>query len=355
LLPPLGRLTLGARRIPKLPAGMTSGRSAALEVTLLALIAAVVVSHQLTPITLFLTLAIFVVTGYTRYRRLWLMVGLLFLGWFSYGAADFWSGHLRSIFADFGQVTANLDSAVTSRVVGDATYQLMQNVRLGWALVYGLLALAGLWSIRRRPHALLVALLAASTGSLVAMQSYGGEVVLRVFVFAAPLLAPLAALALRRLTRRGVVTGVALSVVLVLYATLGTTTRGVNVAFERITQDDVAAAGVLWAHMRAGDKVAYLYPTGAYTAARVDEFAAEPLSGGTCQVPPLQCAVDRTPQFVLLSRSQDAAMRLLEGATPGSSTRLAEELVRRGLYRYLYQGPDSVLLVRDPPAAVPVD
>ena len=350
-----GRLVLGARRIPELPPGMTSGRSAALEATLLFLAAAIVVSHQLTPITLFLTLAIFVVTGYTRYRRLWLVIALLFLGWFSYGAADFWSGHLRSIFADFGRVSANLDSAVTSRVVGDPTYQVMQNVRLGWALAYGLLALAGLWAIRRRPHALLVALLAASTGSLVVMQSYGGEVVLRVFLFAAPLLAPLAALALRGLTRRGVVTGVAMGVVLLLYGTLGTATRGVNVAFERIPQDDVAAARILWAHMRAGDTVGYLYPTGAYLAARVDQFDGEPLSEGTCLVPPLQCAEDRTPQFILLSRSQDAAMQLLEGAPPGSATKLAEDLVRQGLYRYLYQGPDSVLLVREAQPAVLLD
>jgi hypothetical protein len=344
-LAPLVRVLAVTRRVPGLPAGLTPRRSVALEATLLGIAAAIVVSHQLTPVTLVLTLLICAVTGYTRYRRLWLLVSLLFLGWFSYAATDFWAGHLKSVLADFGRVGANLDSAVTERVVGDPTYQLMQNMRLGWALVYVMLAMVGLWHVRRRPHALVVALLAGSTGSLVAMQSYGGEVVLRVFVFAAPLLAPLAALALRRFTRRGAVAGVALTGLIAGYAMVGTATRGVNVSFERVTRDDVIAARVLWKDMREGDTVGYVYPTGAYNADRVDDWAPEPLDETECEVPALQCAQEKTPRFILVSRSQDAAEQLIHGDQPGESTTLAGELVRIGLYRYLYRGQDAAVLI----------
>lgn len=344
---PVKRLLQATRRVPQLPHDMTSRRSLALEATLLLISAAIVVSHQLTPVTLVLTLLVFVVTGYTRYRRLWLLVFLLFLGWFSYAATDFWAGHLRSILRDFGRLGANLDSAVSSRVVGDPTYQLMQNLRLWWALAYVLLALIGLWHIRRRPDALLVALLTASTGSLVAMQSYGGEVVLRVFVFAAPLLAPLAAVALRGFTRRGVATGIALAGLLAGYAMLGTATRGVNVSFERITQDDITAARVLWENLREGDTVGYVYPTGAHNADRVDEWSPVPLDETECGVPTLQCAVEKTPRFILVSRSQDAAERLVHGDQSGESTALASDLVGMGLYRYIYQGSDAAVLIRN--------
>jgi hypothetical protein len=306
--------------------------------------AAIVVSHQLTPVTLGITTLLFVVTGYTRYRRLWLIVSLLFLGWFSYGATDYWSGHLSTVFGDVGRLTANLNSGVLSRVTGNPTYQMMQNVRVGWSLLYLLLALIGLWSIRRRPDALLLGLLVASTGSLVALQSYGGEVVLRVFVYASPLLAPLAALVFRRLVaRRDMFLAPVLTVVIALAALLGTATRGVNVAFERVTPDDVAAAHVLWSHIHRGDTLGYVYPSGAYSAGDFGRWNRIDL-GEQCSVPLLQCVIDRTPTFLLLSRSQDAALQLLSSARPGSVTGLADRLVARGLYKVLYQGGDAEVL-----------
>lgn len=333
------------RRRPGLPPGTTSMQSLGREAALMLIAAAIVVSHQLTPITLVMGLLLFALTGYTRHRRLWLVVSLLFLAWFSYGATDFWSGHLSTVFGDLGKLTSNLNSAVGSRVVGDPTYRAMQNVRVGWSLFYGVLALVGLWSIRRRPDALLLALIAASAGGLVLVQSYGGEVVLRSFLFAGPILAPLAALALRALTARAaLVKAVALTVVLAAFGLLGTLTRGVNVSFERVTHDDVAAAQVLWDRLHRGDSIGYLAPAGAYAANRVGEFEAVLLDPAYCGVPALQCAVNRTPRFILVSRTQDAEEQLVAGQPPGSATALADSLVRGGLYTVIYRGPDAQVL-----------
>jgi hypothetical protein len=340
----VARVASAWRRMPPPPAGTTRGQALAVEAALVVLGAAIVASHQLTPVALMITTLLFVVTGYTRYRRLWLIVSLLFLGWFSYAATDFWSGHLSTVFGDLGRLGANFNSGVASRVTGNPTYQLMQNVRLGWSLLYLLLALIGFWSIRRRPDALLLGLLVASTGSLVALQSYGGEVVLRVFVYAGPLLAPLAALALRRLvTRRNMFLAPVLTVVIALAALLGTATRGVNVAFERVTPDDVAAAHVVWAHVRPGDTLGYVYPSGAYSGGSFGRWTGLDL-GEQCTGPLLQCAIDRAPTFLLLSRSQDAALQLLASARPGSVTGLAGPLVARGLYKVLYNGEDAEVL-----------
>jgi hypothetical protein len=344
---PRARVFGAWRRTPGLPAGMTRGESLALEAAILVLSAAIVVAHQLTPVTMVITLLLFVLTGRTRYRRLWLAVALLFLAWFSYAATDFWSGHLTTVFGDLGKLGSNLNSGVVSRVAGNPTYQLMQNVRIAWSVAYLLLALAGLWRIRRRADALLIGLLVASTGSLVLMQSYGGEVVFRVFVYASPLLAPLAAVALRGLlVRPNAVRVVALTVVIAVAALIGTAARGVNVSFERVTADDLAAARVLWAHSHPGDTIGYLSPAGAYAANDVGENTPVSLAQADCGSAPLQCAVTQAPTFILLSRSQDAAEQLIESAPPGTTTRLASELVSRGLYTVLYHGPDAEVLMR---------
>jgi hypothetical protein len=333
------------RRRPGLPPGTTSGESLAREALLLLIGAAVVVGHQLTPITLIMSLFVLVLTGYTRYRRLWLALALLFVAWFSYGATDFWIGHLGTVFGDLGKLGANFDSAVASRVSGDPTYELMQKVRLGWSTLYAVLALVGLWTIRRRPDALLIAMLVGCAGGLVMMQSYGGEVVLRSFLFAAPLFAPLAALALRGLTtRRSVAAVVVLAVVLTGYGLMGTATRGVNVAFERITPDDVAASKVLMQHLRPGDGVGYVAPTGAYGSGRVDERVQVPFDPEFCSGPALECALAQQPRFIVVGRTQDAQIQLVTGAAPGSTTAMADELLRRGLYTVLYRGPDTEIL-----------
>jgi hypothetical protein len=334
------------RRRPGRPAGTTPGQSLARLAALVFIAAALVVGHQLTPISLVITAFLFALTGYTQHRRLWLVAALLFLGWFSYAGSGYWIGHLDSVLGDVGQLFGNIDSAVSSRVAaGDETYLLMQNLRIGWSLVYGLLGLVGLWTIRRRPDALLIGLLLVGAGALVAMQSYGGEVMLRTFLFAAPLLAPLAALALRRLTtRRAVVPGVVLAVVLTAWAMVGTAARGVNISFERVTADDVAAARVLWDALEDGDTVAFLATAGAYGADRVGDYQSLLLDEEFCGTGPLECVLEDQPDFVVTGRSQDAQRELAAGDRPGASTALADELVARGLYERIYTGPDAQVL-----------
>ena len=333
------------RRTPALPGGVSARRALAWEGALLLLAAAIVVSHQLTPVTLAFAGLAFVLTGQTRFRLLWLLVGLLFAVQFSYGATGYWIGHLDAVFGGLGQPGSTLDSSVGARVAGDATYHLMQNVRIGWSLLYLGVAALGWWSIRRRPEAPVIAALVAVAGSLVLFGSYGGEVVLRVFVFAAPLLAPLSALALRRLTRRGGWRSTAgLAAVLLVLALGVTTTRGVNTAFERVTPDDVAAAEAISARLDTGDVIAMPEPTGAVYESRIGEWSSTDLSDPSCGATRLACAEQLRPRFVLVSASQDAQGQLQGGLPAGWTTALAADLVDSGLYRVLYSGADATAL-----------
>ncbi|TWH75330.1 serine/threonine protein kinase [Modestobacter roseus] len=335
------------RRRPALPAGVSAGRSLAWEAALLLIAAAIVVSHQLTPATLVFALMVFVLTGSTRFRRLWLLVALLFLGWFSYMATDFWVGHLSTVLGDLGQLNSNLTSAVSARVGldSDPVYDAMQNVRLGWSVLYALAGLAGWWTIRHRPGAPLLAGLTVCAGGLVLFGSYGGEVVLRSFVFAAPLLASLAALALRGLVRHRSPVALALLAVLLTGAALMlTATRGVNIAFERVSAGDLAAARVVAEELQPGQVVGTLQATGALGADRVGESVPLDMSEAGCGLSPLRCALVERPDFIVVSRTQDALGQLREGRPAGWTTEIADELVDRGLYTVVHEGGGATVL-----------
>ncbi|WP_138734708.1 serine/threonine protein kinase [Modestobacter excelsi] len=345
------------RRRPALPDGVSTGRALAWEVALLGIAVAIVVSHQLTPATLVFALLVFAVTGHTRYRRLWLLVALVFLLWFSYRASGYWIGNLSTVLDDLGQLNSNLDSAVGGRVslTADPTYQTMQTVRLAWSFLYALAGLAGWWLIRHRSGAPLFAGLTMAAGALVLFGSYGGEIVLRSFVFAAPLLAPLAAVALGALARllrlprlalrRTALAVALLTVALTVGSLLLTTTRGLNIAFERVTTGDVAAANALFDRLQPGDVVGTPASTGALGANRVGELVPLLMSEAGCEAADaVQCAVTEEPEFVVVSRTQDEVGQLTEGRPAGWTTAIADELVDRGLYTVVYADDDATVL-----------
>jgi hypothetical protein len=225
----------------------------------------------------------------------------------------------------------------------------MQKIRLGWSLLYALAGAAGWWLVRHRREAPVVAGLVAGAGVLVLLGSYGGEVVLRTFVFAAPLLAPLSTLLMYRvsrslLRRRGLVRGVALIGTLLLLALAVTTTRGVNIAFERVTADDVAAAQAVYERLRPGDVVGDFASTGALGMARVGEVQMLQLSETTCGRPLPECARAKAPDFIMTGRTQDESGQLTAGQRPGWTTAVIDTLVDRGIYRVIYQGADAEVL-----------
>jgi hypothetical protein len=135
----------------------------------------------------------------------------------------------------------------------------MQLLRIVAALVLMSMAAIGWLRLRRLPRSRpwLIAALALSPFVLVMLQSYGGEVAIRAFLYASPVLSPLAALAvlplLRPRTGRAVVrrvAAVAAGCVLLLTAVLVTANRGLNISFERTTPHELAIASELVAKIQ---------------------------------------------------------------------------------------------------------
>lgn len=230
--------------IPNRPPGRDAWWMLAVEGVLVVLIAAMVVSHQLTPLVLIGSLVALSILGATRHKLLWVMALLLFVAWFTFGADAYWRGHLGELLNDLGAIGSSLNAGVSDRVAGDPTYGRMQLLRVAAALLLSGLAVVGWLRLRGTRCAGSAAALAVVPFLLVAVQSYGGEVVIRCFLYATPVLAPLAAVALDVVfrSRSGLARAVsAAGAVAVLFtlAAWGVTNRGLNIAFERTTAEEV--------------------------------------------------------------------------------------------------------------------
>ena len=202
---PGGRLSaisrIGLRRarglepgeLPARPTG--GGERAVLLAVLIAIFVVTTVSHQLTPFLMVGVCVGLVLARRTTLTGLPVLFGVILIGWLSFAATGYWSGHLAEIFGGIGHLGGNVSSGVGGRLHGASPgHELVLYLRVGFAAV--VLALAGAGLLRRR-HRLVddrVALVLTCVPFLaLVLQNYGGEILLRVYMFALPTASVLAA------------------------------------------------------------------------------------------------------------------------------------------------------------------
>ncbi|PSM38593.1 hypothetical protein C6Y14_36230 [Streptomyces dioscori] len=242
---------------------------AVLLMVLIGLFMATVPAHQLTPFVMLGVLAALVLAGRSELRGLPILFAVVVSVWIGFLAEPYWSGHFGELFGGVGGVGDNVSSSVSGRIgEGSSSHTLVLYARV--ALAGGVLALAcwGWW--RRRDHkyrerSLLVLTFVPFLGF--GMQSYGGEMALRVFMFALPGAALLAGLAL--FPRTGVtaderdkdrVSLAPLAALLVGLVLVGgfLVARWGNEPFERIRPGEVAAMEYVYAHDKPTTRVLWL-------------------------------------------------------------------------------------------------
>lgn len=167
---------------------------AGLMVIVIVLFAAAVPSHQLTPFAILTGVTALVVFGRCSARGLpWLMAVML-VAWITFMSAGYLAGNLSELGGNVGQVDTIAAANVGDRLRGSAGHQFVVQIRLAvTALLWGLAVLG--W-LRRRRHGqddMTVTLLAVAPFPFLVLQPYGGELLLRVYFFALPFAAFLAA------------------------------------------------------------------------------------------------------------------------------------------------------------------
>ncbi|MFZ2238938.1 MAG: hypothetical protein WAV90_05270 [Gordonia amarae] len=342
-----------ARRTPGRVPGFGPGRTLAIAATLLLIITANAVSHQMTPMLTVLALAAFAVTGTTRYRTMWLAAGLVFAAWFSYGATDFWMGHLNSLFNEVGQIGYSVNRGVGQRLNGDPTYKNMQYLRMAASGAFVIVAFVGWLTCRGRRVWLVSGLLCAAPFVLVALQSYGGEMIIRVFLLASPTLAPFVAIALvkvsRKLRRLPTMLVTVVAIILALGAgVLETTNRGLNAAFEASTPAEDALTQGLINKIPPNSSVMVFSHAPHSVGPRRTMDPNRPIVGYIDSFPCLdnlaQCTENRRPDYVLITHQGIEMMDLQLGKPAAEMEVDIGELLKLDDYELFVDTPSVRIL-----------
>src|SRR5581483_6804300 len=161
------------------------------QITLLLLLVGMFVlatfSHQLTPFAMLAAL-----TGLVLVRRCtatglpWLL-GVILTAYVSYLVSVYWAGHFGTLKAGLGDLISNLLAGTAGRAHGgSAEHHAVLCVRLALTAAVFVLAMLGVRRRRRRGFDDRVALVLLLAPLPAVVESYGGEMVLRVYLFALP-------------------------------------------------------------------------------------------------------------------------------------------------------------------------
>jgi len=245
------------------PRPASIGQRAFLLAVLIAIFAVSTVSHQLTPFYLVGACAALVLMRRATLPGLPVLFGVILFGWVSFAAVDYWSGHMSNIFGGFGNLGGNLTSSVGGRLMGSTAVHLVTlHGREGVAGSIVGLAILGL--LRRRlkgfDDRVLLALFCMPILSI-ALQSYGGEMALRIYLFLLPSACILAGCFFFADTKAGRANWRALPLLVLCAAVLPVAfilVRYGNDAFEQIPTGEVAASNWIYSHDAHGTRIQWL-------------------------------------------------------------------------------------------------
>ncbi|MFJ8062063.1 lipopolysaccharide biosynthesis protein [Streptomyces sp. NPDC096142] len=349
-------------------------QQAVLLMVLVGLFAASVPAHQLTPFVMLGVLTVLVLIGRSELRGLPILFAVLVAVWLGFMAEPYWSGHFDDLFGGVGGVGSNVSTSVSGRIQGgSSTHKLVLYTRV--LLAGGIMTLACWGWLRRRIHkyrerSLLVLTFVPFLGF--GMQSYGGEMALRVFMFAVPGAALLAGLALfprtgataeeRGKDRSGLAPLAALLTGLLLMGGFLVARWG-NEGFERVRPGEVEAMNYVYAHDRPTVRLLWLsddtvndvtpaMPWGAKDMERVT-YVPTPAPADPVLVSGLVKALrDAGPNsYLMLNRSQAVSLQLDAGYAATWESRLIRNLdARQEVKKVLVNADATVYTLRQQPA-----
>jgi hypothetical protein len=358
-------------RVPAVDAGREHPRPlapaarVALVGVVVLLTAVIVASHQLTPFAVLPGLTMLVLLRRCSARGLPLMVGVVVAVWLSYMAESYLIGHSGALTGSIGRLDTVLSKNVDARLQGADGHVVVARGRLLLVLSLWALAAAGAFRRARRGHDDLTPMvLGAGPFVLPLLQPYGGEILMRIFLFALPFTAFfLAGLVLTLSDRWKQTTTVAVIAVTgsALAGSLLVARYG-NEQMDWFSREEVQVVDRAYALAPPGSTLvawaASLPWKGKdYTDHRYRVVADTPAwrgiallpAGSARQVGALRRAMagERRGAYLVLSRSQSAQGELTGSGGAGTVDRLRRALAGSPAFRTLYANRDgSVFTIR---------
>lgn len=338
-------------------------------VVVVGLFATATVSHQLTPFAMVLSIAGLVAARRCVLSGLPVLLVVMLMAWISYMAQAYWAGHFDDVVGGVGDVGATMSSTVVDRSsLGNAEHQLVVRARMLTTVLVFLIAGCGLLRRRRRgiEDRMLLVLTVVPVG-LAFMQSYGGEMALRVYLFALAPACALAALAFfpDRASRPSVLARCVAGVCALVLSVSFFVSRYGNEAFERIPAGSVSALETVYEHTSGSVKFLYMsavpeltstpaMPLGYRDVERVQWMNAEAPADPADVTGTLQILRDQGPgTYLITTRTQEAFIVIGQGYSTDWGERFRRALVATPGVRIVVDNPDARIYTLDwPPGAV---
>lgn len=344
----------------------TTAQRSLFVVALACIYAAIVMSHQLTPVFLLLYVSALVVLRKTVLRGFPLLMAVLFFSFVSYGAIGFWSGHIRDMFGGFGKLGGTVNDNVGSKVQVNTAHVYVIYARLLLAGSVWIMAMFGLVRRLRAGRVDLPILIGFIVPFFVlGGQSYGGEAILRVFLFSLPFATILITFAL--LPTEKLALNMTRSVLMILVATLLVPTfwltRYGNEQFEYISKDDYLGALHLSEIAPNGSNLVVLDGNVGDQVAKMEQFNYVTVKPPVGRVPTFTpdeiltvVRANRADQsFLFFDRTQVADLQLTYGLSKNFFEEQTQKLLASGKFRIVYENADARIFAIDTSVTNPAE
>jgi hypothetical protein len=314
------------------------------------LVTVICASHQLTPFMVLIAITALTLSGHLWPSRLPLIAAVLLALWLAYPASAYLAGHPP--LADAG-LQAAIEANVVDRVSGSAGHLLVVQIRVVLTVVLWALAAVGALRDWRRGRLDVRVVLLAVTPVLLFPVQYGGEMLIRVSLFALPFIAMQACSVLLPTdgsTRPSFRAAGVFALTCFLLAVLTVTGRFGNARFDVFTDGEIAAVDAVQRLAPDGSAIiSAAHPTPwrseSYLEHRyrtIEDLCPHDLSASTCG--PLVYGYARhnpAGAFVLLMRSTEASLVLTGQSSQGGFDELEEWLSAQDGVRLAFRNADA--------------
>jgi hypothetical protein len=341
--------TRGSARAPmrgRPDARLSPERRAALLIVAIAVFAAIVPSHQLTPFAVLTAVGLLALMGRLTARGMPVLLTVLVGTWISFMTVSYLSGHSRDVTGHAGKIEGTMAASVGNRLAGSSFHVLVVYDRLFLSVLLWLLAAAGaVRAFRQRTDIAPYVALALAPFPIVALQPYGGEILLRVYLFSLPFMVILVALVLWDRAR---LTAAASFAVMIVFLGGFLVARYGNERMDYFARDEVAAVTRLYEVAPPGARLYALtgnlpWKFRGYTSYRYDRVTASVDWGRIVHQPErgVSNLVDLMsgrpgPAYLIVTRSQVAAAELTNGVPASAIKRFEATIDASPRFRRIY-------------------
>jgi len=328
----------------------------ALLICLVIIFALVVFSHPLTPFFVLASVTALVLFRRCTPRWLPILMAIMTGAWIIFMAQAYLAGHLNEVFGNFGQVSNAITADVTARVVGSPEHIFIGAMRVVMTVaIWGLAFIGAVRRLRRGYHDISYILLAIAPFSLIVANSYGGEMLLRIYLFSLPLMVFFAA-ALFYITsasgRSRKMTAAVAGVSLVLLGGFLFTRYG-NERMDYMTYAEVDGARYLYSIAPVNslfiggwdNDPMQLQDLEKYNYVSLADISANAITAQNVNAIVQFIQGQRhSDAYLIITRSQKAAAELSSGLPPEAFDRLENALLRSRKFILIYSNPDAQIL-----------